>query len=64
MLMTSFRTAAKLVSEARESVGRMVGAELPEEEITFTSGGTESNHLALWSAINQFKGHGRPGNAR
>jgi len=58
------RTAAKLVSEARESVGRMVGAELPEEEITFTSGGTESNHLALWSAINQFKCHGHPGNAR
>jgi selenocysteine lyase len=45
----SGRRAAEAVALARERVAGMVGAE--PQEITFTSGGTEANHLALWSAL-------------
>ena len=41
--------AREAVREARQRLADMVGAEVGE--ITFTSGGTESNHLAIWSAL-------------
>ena len=31
-------------------MARMIGAK-EDQEITFTSGGTEANHLAIWSAV-------------
>jgi len=39
-------TAKNALAESREKVARLIGAEKPEE-IIFTSGGTESNNLAL-----------------
>jgi len=47
--------AAQFIRTARARVGAMIGSADPESEITFTSGGTESNHLALWSAVQAFK---------
>ena len=41
--------AEKMVKEARQEVARLINA--TPEEIVFTSGGTESNHLALRSVI-------------
>ena len=35
------RRAKEVVERARGQVGQMVGASIPETEITFTSGGTE-----------------------
>jgi cysteine desulfurase len=45
--------ARDLVQQAREDVAALLGAE--PARVVFTSGGTESNRLALWSAW-----HGRP----
>jgi cysteine desulfurase len=42
------RRARQVVEEAREDVARLVGAD--PEEIVFTSGGTEANALAIFSA--------------
>ena len=46
------------VDEARERIAKMIDANqqavIPEKEITFTSGGTESNYLAMHSAIESF----------
>ena len=42
------RRARQVVEEAREDVARLVGAR--PEEIVFTSGGTEANALAIFSA--------------
>ena len=42
--------ARRCVKEARSHVARMIGAK-EDQEITFTSGGTEANHLAIWSAV-------------
>ena len=42
------RKARQLVEEARDDVARLVGAR--SEEIVFTSGGTEANALAIFSA--------------
>jgi cysteine desulfurase len=39
------RAARQLVEESRETIAALVGA--PADGITFTSGGTEANHLAL-----------------
>jgi len=40
-------------NDARVNVAEMLGAS--KDEITFTSGGTESNHLAIWSALALYK---------
>ena len=51
---------AKLkVDEARIRIAKMISPNQqsidPEREITFTSGGTEANHLALYSAVQLYK---------
>jgi len=46
------RQAAQAVKTARCEVAKMIGA--APEEITFTSGGTESNHLAIWTAVDKY----------
>ena len=45
--------AREVVLEARRRVAEMIGAEA--SEVTFTSGGTESNHLAIWSALASYR---------
>ena len=45
--------AREAVQEARLRVAQMIGAET--SEVTFTSGGTESNHLAIWSALASYR---------
>ena len=47
------REARGLVQEARGQVAKMIRAK-EDGEITFTSGGTEANHLAIWSAVASF----------
>jgi cysteine desulfurase len=42
------RLARRAVEEAREEVGRLIGAR--PEEVLFTSGGTESNAMAVYGA--------------
>lgn len=42
------RRARRMVEEARDEVATLIGA--PPEDIVFTSGGTESNALAIFSA--------------
>ena len=37
----SGRRAKEVVDKARKQIGLMIGATLPDKEITFTSGGTE-----------------------
>jgi len=49
----SGQLAAEAVKQGRREVAEMVGASV--EEITFTSGGTEANHLAIWSALANFR---------
>ena len=51
--------AREAVREARQRLAEMLGAEA--EEITFTSGGTESNHLAIWSALALYRSSGGSG---
>ena len=48
------REARARVEAARAQVAEMIGAE--PEEITFTSGGTEANHLAIWAALELYRG--------
>ena len=43
------RAARELIENARDDVAEMVGAR--PAEVIFTSGGTEANALALWSAV-------------
>jgi len=51
------KVAAQAVNDARVNVADMLGA--TKDEITFTSGGTESNHLAIWSALALYKSRSR-----
>src|SRR5258708_36951061 len=44
----SGQRARRILEEAREGVARLVGA--PVRTIVFTSGGTESNNLAIFGA--------------
>ncbi len=41
------------MDSARESVGRLIGAD-PKDDLTFTSGGTESNNAIIYSAVKKF----------
>ena len=51
----SGRNVKLKVDEARQRIAKMIDANqqavFPEKEITFTSGGTESNYLAMHSSI-------------
>lgn len=49
--------AAKLLEESREHVAAMLGADAAE--VTFTSGGTEGNNLAIIGAVYSHMGRGR-----
>jgi len=49
--------AERLVTRAREAVARQLQAS--PEEIVFTSGGTESNNLAILGAARQYAGRGK-----
>ncbi len=51
------REARRGVEEAREKVALLIGAE--PEEVLFTSGGTESNNLALFGVARALKDRGR-----
>ena len=50
--------AKKKVDEARQLMSQMINPNHqeidPNKEITFTSGGTESNYLAMYSAISLY----------
>jgi len=50
---SSGQVAADAIKEARGKVANMIGASA--KEITFTSSGTESNHLAIWSALANYR---------
>ena len=60
-MSTGYQSGRKVklkVDEARQRIGKMIDANqqavIAEKEITFTSGGTESNFLAMHSAIESF----------
>jgi cysteine desulfurase len=50
------RTARAAIDEARDSVANLLGAK--SKEIVFTSGGTESNNLAIFGATRTFRSKG------
>ncbi len=52
------RAARQCIDEARDRVARALG--VGEEEVVFTSGGTESNNLALLGAVRAARRGGRP----
>ena len=45
--------AKTVVEEARSKVANMIGSS--PDEVTFTSGGTEANHLAIWTALAHYR---------
>jgi len=54
------RRARRVLEEARDGIGRLLGADLDRFEadrVIFTSGGTESNHLALLGLAGERPGH-------
>lgn len=51
------RTAKKAIEEARANLARFVGAKNPDE-IVFTSGGTESDNLAINGVVHALKDKG------
>src|SRR5260370_7683289 len=53
----SGQRARGILEEAREGVARLVGA--PVRSIVFTSGGTESNNLAIFGAASAARGRRR-----
>jgi len=50
---TTGQVAKEAVKQARVRVAKMIGA--TADQITFTSGGTEANHLAIWSALANYR---------
>ncbi|HVW36252.1 MAG TPA: aminotransferase class V-fold PLP-dependent enzyme, partial [Pirellulales bacterium] len=60
------RRARRVLEEARDEIGRMLGADLQRFEadrVIFTSGGTDSNHLALFGLAGLGRAGDRPGHA-
>jgi cysteine desulfurase len=60
------RRARRVLEEARDKIGRLLGADLDRFEadrVIFTSGGTESNHLALFGLAGIGRAGDRPGRA-
>src|SRR4051794_27348460 len=59
------REARRVLEAARESIGRILGAELSSsqcDQLIFTSGGTEANNLALLGLAAAAEAHhGSPG---
>ena len=56
------RAAAKLLEEARRGVGEILGADLASNQpdgVIFTSGGTESNNLAILGIAHETLGNGK-----
>ena len=49
--------AERLLAQSRESLAELFGCE--PAEVTFTSGGTESNNLAIFGAANALRRRGR-----
>ncbi len=55
------RRARQALEEAREGIGRILGAEIDRfdaDRVVFTSGGTEANHLALVGLAGKEPAHG------
>src|SRR5262249_60678544 len=52
------RAARRIVESAREQVACLIGAKA--EEIVLTSGGTESNNLAVYGLAGRYGLSGRP----
>jgi len=58
------RRARRRLEQAREAIGRLLGARLDSahaDQVIFTSGGTESNNLALLGLIQRNHAHTTPG---
>ncbi|MBL8828562.1 MAG: cysteine desulfurase [Planctomycetaceae bacterium] len=54
------RRARQRIEDARETIGRLIGAQVDRfdgDRLIFTSGGTESNHLALLGLVGEPPGH-------
>ncbi len=54
------RRARQRIEDARETIGRLIGAQVERfdgDRLIFTSGGTESNHLALLGLVGEPPGH-------
>lgn len=54
------RRARQRIEDARETIGRLIGAQVERfdgDRLVFTSGGTESNHLALLGLVGEPPGH-------
>src|SRR3990167_331061 len=53
------RTARAAIDEAREELATLIGAK--SKEIVFTSGGTESNNLAIFGTAHAYRAKNKKG---
>ena len=58
-LHTMGRQAARALDGARTDLARALGGKFRPSDVTFTSGGTESNNLALWGLAEGARGKAR-----
>lgn len=58
-LHTMGRQAARALDGARTELARALGGKFRPSDVTFTSGGTESNNLALWGLAEGARGKAR-----
>ncbi len=58
-LHTMGRLAARALDGARTDLARCLGGRFRPSDVTFTSGGTESNNLALWGLAEGARGRDR-----